>query len=262
MSSEGAFSGKNALHPATHTLNPFAQALIFGEELYRTLQRGGVGAHLSHVKKPEPAGAAALAGYLLARLDRQTLSIVEIAYCLRLMGFSQKAFLQFAGYGGNDIQGLRTFLQSACEEGPLMEHFARNMLVLLNWSLPDLERSMRIEKKHSRTQYWLAPLDDIDFEYLDGPICIYLTGDNTTQVDPDLIQTLAEACLQNAARTGKFLEKSENRRPRKLSTPADLASLFFYRAAKKMSFLTAKAETAGERWIHRRFSKNGALEHD
>ncbi len=262
MSSEGAFQGKNALHPATHTLNPFAQALVFGEELSRTLQHRAVGAGLSQVTKPEPAGAAALAGYLLSRLDRQTLSIIEIAYCLKLMGFSQGTFLQFAGYGTADSQGLRTFLQSACEEGPLMEHFARNMLLLLSWSLPDLERSIRIEKKQSRMHYWLAPLDDIDFEYLDGPICIYLTGDNTAQVDPELVRMLAEACSQNLDRTKRFLEESEKSLPRKLSTPADLASLFFYRTAKKMSFLAARAETAGERWIHRRFSKNGALEHE
>jgi hypothetical protein len=96
-----------------------------------------------------------LAGYLLSRLDRQTLSIIENCLLLKLMGFPQKAFLQFAGYGADDSQGLRTFLQSACEEGPLMEHFARNMLLLLGWSLTDLERSMRTEKKQSRTYYWL-----------------------------------------------------------------------------------------------------------
>ncbi len=206
----GAFRGTKAMHPATHTVNPFAQALIFGEDLYRflrcrangTLGPGTVLEGMAHVKKPEPAGAAALAGYLLARLDMRTLSIVEIAYGLKLMGFTQELFLEFTGHGAG---GSRAFLQSAFEEGALMERFAQNMLILLDWGLPELERSRNIEMKQSLLRYRQTPLDDAAFERLDGPTCIYLTGDNTRQPSPELVRSLAENCLKNLPMIEEFL---------------------------------------------------------
>jgi hypothetical protein len=237
----GAFSGRKAFHPATHTLNPFAQALIFGEDLYRFLLRHhssgsldskAVSETMDQVKKTEPAGAAALAGYLLARLDMGTLSIFEIAYGLRLMGFSQKLFLQFAGYQPND-QGLRKFLQSAFEEGPRMEHLAQSLLLLLDWSLIELEKTMAIEKKQSRARYWQEPLDDLDFERLNGPTCINLTGDNTGQPSQPFFTALARACLKNRAATEKFLaQSSASLSTNHSSAPASLASLLLHRGAK------------------------------
>lgn len=265
ISSGGAFRGKDAFHPATHTLNPFAQALVFGEDLQRWLRLSRIGPDLTpealsdcmvHVKKPEPAGAAALAGYLLSRLDMQTLSLVEIAYCLRLMGFSQTTFLQFSGCDG-DGRGLRKFIQSASEEGPLMESVAQNMLLLLDWSIPDLEKHLWSEKKRSRVRYWQNPLDEIGFEYLGGKTCVCLTGDNATQISPELTRGLAEAGLKNRPRLEAFLTEADKGLPRRNRVrPADLACLAVYRAAKAVNSLTARIEKMGKDFAHRRLSGN------
>lgn len=247
----GAFSGRKAFHPATHTLNPFAQALIFGEDLYRFLMRHhpsgnldpkAISRAMDHVKKTEPAGAAALAGYLLARLDMGTLSIFEIAYGLRLMGFSQKHFLEFAGYQPND-QGLRKFLQSAFEEGPRMEHLAQNVLLLLDWNAIELEKSMAIEKKQSRARYWQQPLDDLDFEGLNGPTCINLTGDNTGQPSPAFFTALAQACLKNRPAVEKFLAESRGSlSPNHSNATVSLVSLLLNRGAKFANAIGVKME--------------------
>ena len=269
MSDAGAFQGKSALHPATHSLNAFAQALIFGEDLYRSLERtatdtdGPDPAECSRlVKKPEPAGAAALAGYLLSRLDRQTLSIVELAYGLKLVGFSRRSFLEFADHEPNE-QGARMFLQTAFEEGPLMERLAQDLLALLDWDLEALQGKMTAEKNLSRERYWQAPLDDLEIEYLSGATCIYLTGDNTRQVRPELMAELASACLANASRIESFLADAKAHLPAaERSAPADQAYLFFYRAAKKAASIGARMETMGRRWAHERLSKSGSAPRD
>ena len=83
----GVFRGRDTFHPATHSLNPVAQALVFGEDVLRILNYAKscdiapeeiLILLRKRVRKPEPAGAAALAGYLLARLDTDTLSVFEI----------------------------------------------------------------------------------------------------------------------------------------------------------------------------------------
>ena len=251
MNHNGAFPGREAFHPATHTLNPFAQALIFGEDLYRFLMRHHLSGRLDpkaiseimgHVKKTEPAGAAALAGYLLARLDMGTLSLFEIAYGLRLMGFSQKLFLEFAGYPPND-QGLRKFLQSAFEEGPRMEHLAQNLLILLEWSPSELEKNMAIEQEQSRARYWQAPLDDLDFERLNGPTCINLTGDNTGQPCPAFFTALAEASLKNRPSVERFLTQSRQSLSLNHSTATvSVVCLLLNRGAKLANAIGVKIE--------------------
>lgn len=247
----GAFSGRKAFHPATHTLNPFAQALIFGEDLYRfrmrhhpagNLDPKAISETMDHVKKTEPAGAAALAGYLLARLDMGTLSILEIAYGLRLMGFSQKLFLEFAGYEPND-QGIRKFLQSAFEEGPRMEHLAQNLLLLLDWSPIELQKIMAIEKKQSRARYCQDPLDDLEFERLNGPTCINLTGDNTGQPNPAFFAALADACLKNRPAVERFLaESGESLSSNHSGGTVSLISLLLHRGAKLANAIGVRME--------------------
>ena len=252
IDNHGAFAGKSAFHPATHTLNPFAQALIFGEDLHRFLSHrdlsglsedsSAVSEVLSHVKKTEPAGAAALAGYLLARLDTGTLSLLEIAYGLRVMGFSQKLFLEFAGYQPDD-QGIRKFLQSAFEEGPRMEHLAQSLLLLLDWSLLELEKSMAIEKEHSRLCYWHSPLDDLDFERRNGSTCINLTGDNTGQPGPALVTALAEAALRNRSAVESFVAESRtNLSASRSTTNPGLVSTLLQRGAKLANAIGARME--------------------
>jgi hypothetical protein len=209
----GAFRGKAAFHPATHAVNPFAQAIIFGEDLFRFLRhrrlRGPIDAHTlrecrNHTRKPEAAGAAALAGYLLARLDMRTLSVVEVAYMLRLVGFTRERFLEFAGYAP-DGDGGRTFLQQAREEGQFMEALARHMLLLLDWSVAELRRVATTERIKSKLRYQEAPIDDATFEDLNGETCLYLTGDNTQQPSDQLVEALAETCVRNQGAIAQFL---------------------------------------------------------
>ncbi|OGI06603.1 MAG: hypothetical protein A3F80_06160 [Candidatus Melainabacteria bacterium RIFCSPLOWO2_12_FULL_35_11] len=213
MASNGAFIGKDAFHVATHTVNPFAQALIFGEDVFRYLNQFDKTKGLSesivkevmhHARKPEPAGATAMAGYLLSRLDTKTLSMVEIAYVLKILGFDKNTFLEFTGYS-NNAQGMRSFLQEAYEEGPNMYNFAKNMLLLLDWTDKNLLSRMKTEKKESIVKYVGAPLDDIQFEQLDGPTAIYLTGDNCQQPSYELVEKLANACLGNYEQIEEFL---------------------------------------------------------
>ena len=103
----GPFRGRDGFHPATHTLNPVAQALVYADDLRRASRHPRFASLASearltwlmqHARKPEPAGAAAMAGYLLTRLDAGTLSLAEVAATLRLSGFDASRFLEFAGF--------------------------------------------------------------------------------------------------------------------------------------------------------------------
>ncbi len=215
LTSGGAFVGKEAFHVSTHTVNPFAQALIFGEDIFRYLSRwfdktkkpteSIIRGVMRHARKPEPAGASAMAGYLLSRLDTGTLSIVEIAYVLKLLGFNKDIFLEFAGYS-TKTQAMRSFLQEAYEEGSNMYNFAKNMLLLLDWTDSDLLDKMKTEKEESIVKYISAPLDDIQFEQLDGPTAIYITGDNCQQPSFEFVEKLANACWENRKQIEEFLD--------------------------------------------------------
>lgn len=171
---KGAFRGRDALHPATHSLNPIAQALIYGEGL----RRGAA-------TKPEPAGAAALAGYLLARLDGGTLSFIEIVYALRLAGFSKRSFLEFCGFGKGSSAAER-YIQESREEGEYMESLVQNVLQALDWNIPRLRKASEAEAKRSRRKYRFNPLDDKALEEKNPAVYIHLTGDNCVQPAPEL----------------------------------------------------------------------------
>jgi hypothetical protein len=210
----GAFVGKDAFHVSTHSINPFAQALIFGEDLFRyldqlkktkSINKNIIKEVMLHARKPEPAGATALAGYLLSRLDAGTLSMIEIAYVLKLIGFDKDTFLEFAGYGFKK-QGMRSFLQEAYEEGSNMFNFAKNMLLLLDWADGDLLDRMKTEKEESMAKYTQFPLDDIQFEQLDEITAIYLTGDNCQQPSFELTEKLVHSCWGNRKLIKEFLD--------------------------------------------------------
>ncbi|MBI3308064.1 MAG: hypothetical protein HYZ79_01665 [Candidatus Melainabacteria bacterium] len=209
----GAFKGKDTFHVSTHTVTPFVQALIFGEDMFRylsqfdktkKLDKSAIENMLNYVHKPEPAGATSLSGYLLSRLDNKTLSMVEIAYVLKLLGFDRKYFLEFSNYTNNS-QGMRSFLQEAYEEGPNMYHFAKSMLLLLDWPENDLKNKMKTEKEKSTIKYMQSPLDDIQFERVDGSTAFYLTGDNCQQPSIELVEKLVCECWKNRDRIKEFL---------------------------------------------------------
>jgi hypothetical protein len=220
MTNGGPFQGKATFHPATHTMNPIAQALVFAEDFHRavtspkfkTLDEPGKLAFLSHhARKPEPAGAAALAGYLLARLDQRTLSVVEIAYALKLAGFTSSTFQEFAGFQ-KDASGTKWFLQEASEEGPYMEQLARNVLHLLEWDIQELATKAEVERAHSRLNYRLSPLDPDAFEAANPVINLCLTGDNTRQPRPKLMKELLHGHAEMRTRLERALDHDHRER--------------------------------------------------
>jgi hypothetical protein len=212
---EGAFLGKPTFHPATHTLNPFAQALIYSEDLFRVYnstqyqsipdKNEKLSFLKSHIRKTEPAGAAAMAGYMLSRLDTGTLSIIEIAYILNLMGFTRNYFLKFAKHAPTE-QGFNLFLQESYEEGVYMGDLAKNILLFLDWPLKDLEKKVEIERAHSRLKYKLYPLDLPSIDNLNPKVNIYLTGDNTFQPDDDFVDHCAHSVEKNKDRLELLLK--------------------------------------------------------
>lgn len=187
---KGPFRGESHLHPATHTLNPIARALAYSEDLHRVASAPGFSLKdLRGLRKPEPAGAAALAGYLLARLDSGTLSFIEIAYALRLGGFTKATFLEFSGFGDDEAAADR-YIQLSGEEGSHMEALARGLLQAMGRSPARLTQAARAERRRSRRNYASNPLDDPAFEAKDPAVNIHLTGDNCAQPSPELVARL------------------------------------------------------------------------
>lgn len=182
----GPFRGKESLHPATHTLNPVAQALAFGDDVLRAARRPepGGAAVPSPCRKPEPAGAAALAGYLLALLDGGALTAAELARALKTAGFTAEAFLEFAGLEE------AAFLRQAAEEGPPMEALARELLAWLRRPAAELREAAAKNRVAAR------PFDDAAFEAREPAIHINMTGDGTAQPSPDFVARLVHAARE------------------------------------------------------------------
>ena len=217
----GVFRGRDTFHPATHSLNPVAQALVFGEDVLRILNYAKsrdiepeeiLILLRKRARKPEPAGAASLAGYLLARLDTDTLSVFEIGYSLRLLGFNKSLFLEFVGQKPNN-EGEENFLQLAFEEGPYMGQFCVDILNLLEWPLATLrERSnSQLEFRSKNEIVSQANVNQADAEKMS---VIYLTGDNTEQPSNQFIESfLVEAQHRLAEHQNEFRSNSENLLP-------------------------------------------------
>jgi hypothetical protein len=182
--SGGPFEGRQGFHPATHTLNPVAQALILGEDLARVsptndpTKQLDIGNRVQHTRKTESAGAAALAGILLKLLDSGELTVFEIAHCLRRMGFDSGRFLSLHFSTISD-DCAETFIQSASEEGPYMGQLAKDLLTLLDWPVEILSR-------HAKRQVDSRPTKP----RTKGALVIYLTGDNCKQPTMELLNEL------------------------------------------------------------------------
>lgn len=216
---DGAFRGRDGLHPATHTLNPIAQALVYAEDFARAAFAPGFDALSEedkvarlrrHAIKPEPAGAAAVAGYLLTRLDAGTLTFLEIAYALRLAGFDQERFLEFANFG-RDEQSRNRFIQEASEEGEYMESLARSLLDALGREAAELSASARAERARSRLAYrWTAP-DEDSFEAFSPVVNLYMTGDNCAQPSAGLVTAQLRAFQSHRALLREELDGDRDR---------------------------------------------------
>jgi hypothetical protein len=182
-----AFRGKDTFHPATHTLNFIAQAIIYGEG--QRLIKQGFLSYYNEYAKPEPAGAAALAGYLLFLLDNQFLSIYEIAFVLRRLGYTEDIFLKFCNFPPSE-EGKSSFVQLAFEEGPCMGNFASNLLTLLSLELETLKRESCTEAQVSRRKRDSTDIiDRLGFSKLYVNY-IYSTGNNTLQPSEEIQQLL------------------------------------------------------------------------
>ncbi len=203
----GPFRGRDGFHPATHTLNPVAQALVYADDLRRASRHPRFASLASearltwlmqHARKPEPAGAAAMAGYLLTRLDAGTLSLAEVAATLRLSGFDASRFLEFAGFS-QSVQGTNWFLQEATEEGAFMEGLARITLQLLELDITELLSLAARERTTSAERYRQSPIDPAPFEARHPIVTIYLTGDNTRQPRAKLVAAIYADALRHQA---------------------------------------------------------------
>jgi long-chain acyl-CoA synthetase len=267
----GPFHGKTTFHPATHAINPIAQALVVADDLlrvsrtarFRALPAAERAKALARgIRKPEPAGAAALAGYLLSRIDGGTLSIAEMAYALKLAGFTTATFLELAGYKG-DAEGASWYIQEASEEGARMEEMANVVLECLDLDLEQLSEAAAAERTESQSRYEMSPLDPPDFDALEPAVNIYLTGDNTRQPSEDLLDRLLGGLLGNQAKIAAIVEAKEDRNvaltspryPHQRSAPHAHVDLtenirdIFARNADRALFLDAQT---GETWTYRR----------
>ncbi|MDG2243423.1 MAG: hypothetical protein P8L66_07995 [Rhodospirillaceae bacterium] len=206
-SRNGSFSGKDSFHPSTHTLNFVSQALIYGEDLYRAWTKLGKSKAplnellpriMRHVRKPEPAGATSLTGLLLKKLDADSLSVFELAYHLRLLGFSREAFLVFCGFTGP--QGSQELRNLASEEGPYMGQFMSDFLTLLEWPTSTL-------KNYADQNSQGRPDTNTDSNRAASIVSVYLTGDNTAQPPSSIVSIIVENLERELAVDGNPVSK-------------------------------------------------------
>jgi hypothetical protein len=264
MENNQSFKGKSTFHPATHTLNPFAQALVYGEEVYRIMSNSEFNGKASQdekikfvmesARKPEPAGAAAYAGYLLSRLDDGTLSLVEIVYILKLFGFTKPLLLKFFNLTANE-QGVNKFLQEAYEEGKYMGDLAKNIFLIIDWSAEKIESIVKTERVHSHLKYRLNPLDDLAFDNLNPRIHIYLTGDNTTQPSLDIANALVSYMEANKAKITRMLsDGSMNIGTNGSFDSITFTSNFFIRISKNLNGLEKAINSIMKRIVNRQIA--------
>lgn len=150
---------------------------------------------MTHAVKTEPAGSGRRRRIPAGPVGhRQASSFLEIAWALRLVGFTRALFLAFNGFSP-DAEGANHYLQEAFEEGEYMGALAENLLTVLDWELPRLLSLVHLERAHSRLNYRLRPLDDDRFEALNPVVHINLTGDNTRQPGRAVVSAILDGCL-------------------------------------------------------------------
>jgi hypothetical protein len=184
---DGPFQGRQDFVPATHTLSPVSQALVVGEDLRRIVSsyefnESQLSSCLSLIRKPEPAGAAALAAVLLRMLDQGLLTVFELSYSLRFLGYNSSRFLALQGLEPTS-DSEQQFIQLAFEEGPFMGQLAADLLSLLNWPIEPL-RSHANRQRNVRSERRL--LDELS----QSTLIVYLTGDNCQQPSSELLHQI------------------------------------------------------------------------
>ncbi len=144
INKDGAFQGKDHVHPTTHTMGYIAAALTFASEIQQ---------HGKDAKLPELAGSFAVAGRLQEDVDQAQLSAVEVAWTLKRAGIGLNEFIEL---DPEDYQTSEDFLKRAKSEGEAMGHFAEEFISALAMDVETLSyqvskiRAMRNTRACSR----------------------------------------------------------------------------------------------------------------
>jgi hypothetical protein len=163
-------------------------------------------------------------------------------------------FLEFAGFN-KDVQGTNWFLQEASEEGPYMETLAKQFLQLIDRDLKDLLVLARQERKHSRLNYRLRPLDPAAFEALNPAVNIYLTGDNTRQPKAKLVQSILERYMLTQKQLIALLNEDQDLQNRAQQIDfISLVNLSFSKVVSSLKWLQNKIEATGQGILASRIS--------
>ena len=174
-----SFLGSENFFPATHAINPIAQAIIYGSLITKLPVMQG-----TENFKPEPAGAASLAGFLLHQLDNSFLSTIELSLLLRKLGYTNALLMELA-YNEDSEEMRNIWLTIADDEGDFMGNLIKDIFYFLELPTEVLIAMSRTEKK--------ASIRNLKRKKINPKANIfYLTGNNTTQPSIIFRQKLLE----------------------------------------------------------------------
>jgi hypothetical protein len=174
-----SFLGSENFFPATHAINPIAQAIIYGSLITKLTVIQG-----TENFKPEPAGAASLAGFLLHQLDNSFLSTIELSLLLRKLGYTNALLMELAF--NEDSEEMRNkWLTIADDEGDFMSNLIKDIFYFLELPTEVLIAISRTEKR--------ASIRNLKRKRVKSKANIfYLTGNNTSQPSIIFRQNLLE----------------------------------------------------------------------
>ena len=134
--------------------------------------------------KPEPAGAASLAGFLLHQLDNSFLSTIELSLLLRKLGYTNALLMELAF--NEDSEEMRNkWLTIADDEGDFMSNLIKDIFYFLELPTEVLIAISRTEKR--------ASIRNLKRKRVNSKANIfYLTGNNTSQPSIIFRQNLLE----------------------------------------------------------------------
>jgi len=163
-----SFLGSENFFPATHAINPIAQAIVYGSLISKFPVVQG-----NENFKPEPAGAASLAGFILHQLDNSFLSTIELSLLLRKLGYTNSLLVELA-YNEDSEEIRNKWLTIADDEGDYMSNLIKDVFYFLELPTDVLIAISRTEKKTSNKNLKRKKI------YSKTNI-FYLTGNNTSQ---------------------------------------------------------------------------------
>jgi len=174
-----SFLGSENFFPATHAINPIAQAIIYGSLVTKLPVMQG-----TENFKPEPAGAASLAGFLLHQLDNSFLSTIELSLLLRKLGYTSALLMELAYNEDSEVMRNK-WLTIADDEGDFMGNLIKDVFYFLELPTEVLIAMSRTEKK--------ASIRNLKRKKINPKANIfYLTGNNTSQPSNNFRQKLLE----------------------------------------------------------------------